>query len=186
MAARQSRITVGLNISSRLKRFQGAGVQAAYDLAWEMGEKGRDYAKENVEPGFGPSAHDGTADAFGHRNPHDDTRLLQDNVEFRVERQGFIGIAQVFTDIEYGAWLEIGFHTFVTDTYGRGITHFWRYPWLKPAYDRLVRESASDLPSKISRMLTEQYSSSRNPVDEPDIRKWIRKEELEHFNYTEE
>jgi hypothetical protein len=178
MPARSSRLTVGLRISSKLKRFQGAGIQAAYDLAFEMAEDAQKYAKENVEPGHGPSPHDGDADKWGHRWPHTDWGDLQESIQISVGHQGFLGIAQVYTDEDYGAWLEIGFHS--------PAGNFFRYPWLSPAFERVIRESASDLPEKLIRRLTETGSKTAGAVEEAEIKAFIRKEELEHFQYTEE
>ncbi len=177
MPAQHTRITVGLRISSRAKALANRGVEAAYELAEEMAELAADYARANVEPGVGPASHSYNADSWGHQWPHEDTGDLGDSVQIADQHQGFLGVASVYTDKEYGAWLNVGFHS--------PAGNFFRYPWLDQAFARAAAELAPDLPARLFRKLSEPYST-RMVASHEDISKFIRKEELAHFYYTEE
>lgn len=86
----------------------------------------QEQAKHNVEPGVGPGPHP-------HRTPHEDTGALMRSIKKKVwEKRSEVGFA-VYTDKDYGLFLEIGWHS--------AAGNFWRYPWLLPALRDVAPEA---------------------------------------------
>ena len=75
-------------------------------------------AQHNVSPGIGPGPHP-------HVSSHKDTGALKKSIFYRTwEKSGEVGFA-VGTDLHYGLYLEMGWHT--------KSGSFFRYQWLYPA-----------------------------------------------------
>ena len=75
-------------------------------------------AKKNVAPGVGPGPHP-------HRTPHEDSGTLMRNIKTATTATGDLVNGAVYTDVDYGLYLEIGWHA------KNGA--FYKYPWLLPA-----------------------------------------------------
>lgn len=137
------RVTVRVEANIRTKEILAAGQGFAQDFARELGELTARYARENVAPGVGPGPHP-------HRPPpfreHQDTGELQRSIQVAQENHGFLKTARVFTDLEYGLYLEAGW----TSQAGR---HF-RYPWLMPAAMQAQQEMAGIARSTARRWLS--------------------------------
>lgn len=117
--------TVQLN--SRSKAFAHKSSQATEEAMRRVLKAVVRIAKQNVAKGKGPSPHDGSADNWGHHWAHEDTGDLAESVQDAIWLQGFLTEGTVFTDLDYGVYLEVGW---------RQNGHFYRYPWLKPAFLR--------------------------------------------------
>lgn len=137
------RMTVKVEVNLNTKAVRAAGQGFAAEFADQMGELAARYARENVAPGSGPGPHP-------HRpgSDHEDTGELMRSIQVRHVRQGFLETSHVFSDLKYGAILDIGW----TSKAGR---HF-RYPWLFTSMMRAQYESASIAQSTARRWFSEE------------------------------
>lgn len=113
------------------KAFEQMGEGFAQDLADELARRTAQLAKLNVSPYSGPGPHP-------HRpeSEHEDTAALQESISIRQEKWRWLPHASiVYTDLEYGLFLEVGW----TNPYTR---NHWRYPWLGPAMSQATQEWA--------------------------------------------
>lgn len=133
-------------LSSRAKAFAGKVDEAALNSVTAMGRRALTLAKRNVAPGKGPGPHP-------HRQwkgvpDYVDTGTLMRSLQLRINERGFLKTATIFTDIPYGAYLEVGWHSAMS---GR----FYRYPWLEPAF----REAQKLFPSTVSGKVKEMFKT---------------------------
>lgn len=139
------RMTARVEVNMRTREVKAAGAGFAAEFADQMGELAAQYARENVTPGSGPGPHP-------HRPPpfpeHEDTGDLRDSITVQHVRMGFLETAQVFTDLPYGVYLELGWHS----PSGR----LWRYPWLMPAFMKAQDERAGIARSTARRWFSEE------------------------------
>ena len=118
-----------MEINTRTTEVAARGDAFAQALALVMAHEGAREARVNVTPGRGPGPHP-------HKpgSNHIDTGELMRSIEVEPEDRGFLKTALIFTEVEHGTYLEIGW----TNPYsGR----FWRYPWLWPAV-QVVQQNA--------------------------------------------
>lgn len=116
------RVTVRVDVHSRAKEVAARGPGFAAEFARAFAEEAAAVARRNVSQGQGPGPHP-------HVTEHDDTGALRDSIRVRSEHRGFLESAAIYTDLEYGLYLEWGF----TSRGGR----FFRYPWLAPAVEEV-------------------------------------------------
>ena len=109
-----------VEVHKRAKEVRAMGEGFAAMYVNDLGTMIMEQAKLNVEPGKGPGPHP-------HRVEHTDTGALRDSVKMRFEHRGFLETVYVFSDLNYGVFLELGFHA----NWGGA---FIQYPWLAPAY----------------------------------------------------
>ncbi len=83
-------------------------------------------AKANVAPGVGPGPHP-------HVSGHTDTGDLMRDIFYRSWIEGVLIGMRIGTTIDYGLFLELGWHT--------KSGSFYRYPWLAPALQKVGPES---------------------------------------------
>lgn len=139
------KLTAQVQLNMRTKELQQAGLDFAREYAKELGNLTQEKAQENVAPGRGPGPHP-------HVTEHDDTGALRDSIQVRTFQQGFMVLSRVETDLDYGSYLELGWHT----SSGR----FVRYPWMMPAVELARREA-----NRIARMTWNVYfSPSKFPM----------------------
>jgi len=108
----------------RGKEAKRRGIDFIHDYILDQTALVEEYAKFSVSPGVGPGPHP-------HRTEHEDTGALRDSITSDVDVKGTRAIGEVGTDLEYGAYLEVGWHSRA----GR----FFRYPWLEPSLRRAKR-----------------------------------------------
>lgn len=127
-----ARLTARVEVNMKTAEIVARGRGFTREFADLMGELTAKYARINVTPGSGPGPHP-------HRPPpywkHVDTGALRDSIKVRAVHMGFLETAHVFTDLEYGLYLEVGW------TNKQSGNH-WRYPWLMPALMQARQESA--------------------------------------------
>lgn len=159
MASRGTHFTGPLRFSQTLtfatnaKSFQGATEKQMQRAMLELAKKAQAYARENVAPGIGPSIHPHELHTW-HTFTWEDTGDLAESVGYRIRFAGFRREVTIYTDLEYGMYLEIGF---------RGPSgRFYRYPWMKPAYEKAQKE----LPQFGARALRQaiEEATSKAPV----------------------
>ncbi len=109
---------VQVNSNTREVRSQAAGF--AMDFADRIAQSAAVMAREKVSPGKGPGPHP-------HVSVHEDTGDLMRDIEVSNTQFGFLSTATVYTTLDYGLYLEFGWHA------KNGM--FYRYPWLKPSMD---------------------------------------------------
>lgn len=115
-----------LQLNSRSKAFANKSTLAVEDAMRKVLKAAKKKAQENVAKGKGPSPHDGSADGWGHRFAHEDTGDLAESVQEAIWLQGFLTEGTIYTESDYGTYLEVGWRT--------KQSNFYRYPWLKPAF----------------------------------------------------
>jgi len=105
-----------------------------YKATGEVGAKVRVSARARVAPGAGPGPHP-------HRTPHVDMGNLMRNIVYRrhwdSRRRGWAVEVGPKPAGYYGTYLELGWHT-------RSGT-FYKYPWLRPAYEENARWASDHL-----------------------------------------
>ena len=119
------KLTMKVTTHLRTREMKELGRKFADQFAEQGGKLAAQYAKENVAPGRGPGPHP-------HITFHEDTGKLQSSIQYVVRKAGFLHYAAISTDVDYGLFLEKGWHT----TSGR----FVQYPWLDPAVARAMAE----------------------------------------------
>lgn len=146
---------VEVNMNTAAVKARGKGFSR--DFADTLGELVQRNAKHNVSPGVGPGPHP-------HLTRHQDTGNLRDSIQTEPQSRGFLETTMVFTDLEYGAWLETGW------TSRNGSFH--RYSWLFPAMDAARAEvnSIAQSTARIWFSETSSFTAGRtNFVGSPDF-----------------
>lgn len=135
----------------------------AQEFANQMAEIAAELARQNVAPGSGPGPHP-------HRptSEHIDSGALRDSIQVKAMAMGFLKTAHVFTDLEYGLYLEMGWTNPYTGNH-------WRYPWLWPALSLAQRQWAD-----VARSTGRRWFSAggapfigRQPVNAPLSATWL-------------
>jgi len=126
------RLSVRLEVNLRTREVAAAGQGFAREFADQLGARTAELARANVAPGSGPGPHP-------HRpvppfREHTDTGELMRSIQVKAVSMGFLETTQVFTDLDWGLYLEAGWHS----ASGR----FWRYPWLSVAMMRAQEDAA--------------------------------------------
>lgn len=120
------RMTAAFRVSSRTSEVKAAGEGFAMEFSEIVASEGAKEAKRNVAPGVGVDGYGGGGPGpHPHRTPHIDFGDLMRDISWRVRRQGFLTVGEVFTELDYGLYLEMGW------TAPSGM--HYRYPWLYPA-----------------------------------------------------
>jgi hypothetical protein len=115
---------VAIEFQANEKFFSGVE-QTARRVVQEIAAEVKEQARRNVTPGVGPGPHPHKPTSH-----HVDTGNLMRSIFYRTyERSGLVG-AMIGTPINYGLFLELGWHA--------ASGAFYRYPWLEPA----LREKA--------------------------------------------
>jgi hypothetical protein len=140
------RLTARVEVNLRTKEVAQRGQGFAAEFADQIGALTAKYARENVAPGSGPGPHP-------HRPvppywKHIDTGDLMRSVKTQHVRMGFLETCQVYTEIKYGVYLELGW----TSQAG----NHWRYPWLMPAMMQAQNETAAIARSTARRWFSEE------------------------------
>lgn len=146
------RVNVRVEVNTTAKEFTQRADDFINDFLKNLAELTRDIAKENVAPGKGPGPHP-------HRpgSHHVDTGRLRESIQVAYQERGFLKTAVVYTDLEYGLYLEAGWTT------SKG-NHF-RYPWLTPAAE-MARQRTRDIArSTYRRWMSEAGSSYKGRKD---------------------
>lgn len=125
MAKRDLEFSAVMTLNSKAKAFIKKGTIGMDVTMRRVVGRAEKLAKQNVAKGKGPSPHTGDADRWGHNWPHEDTGWLAEHTYGVVWPQGFHMEGSVYTDQDYGVYLEVGWWQ-----NGR----FYRYPWMKPAF----------------------------------------------------
>jgi len=112
------RVTARVEVNFRNKWLKQLTADAVRDAMLELALDTQKQARINVAPGMGPGPHP-------HLTPHVDTGQLRESVQADVSEEGDRMWAEVFTKLDYGLYLETGWHS------ANGAFH--RYPWLEPA-----------------------------------------------------
>ena len=125
------RVSARVEVNMQTRELAAMGAGFAQELADEMARQTAQLARRNVEPGSGPGPHP-------HRpgSEHIDTGDLRDSIQIRSEQRGFLKTGVVFTDLEYGLYLEMGW----TNPFSG---NHWRYPWLMPAMEEARQDWAN-------------------------------------------
>ena len=125
------RLTARIEVNLNTKAVKAAGQGFGREFADTLGERTAELARANVAPGSGPGPHP-------HRPPpfrqHTDTGELMRSIKIKAVSMGFLETCHVYTDSEYGLYLEAGWHA----ASGR----LWRYPWLSVAMMRAQEDAA--------------------------------------------
>jgi len=146
------RLNARVEVNNRCREVRIMGNSFAQDVANVLGATAMDLAKLNVAPGSGPGPHP-------HRpqSTHIDTGALRDSLHVESQARGFLKTAILYTDLEYGAYLEMGWTT-------KGGTHY-RYPWLMPAVEEARLETEAIARSSARKYLAEIGSMYRGRVN---------------------
>jgi hypothetical protein len=97
----------------------------AMSLVNDLTQIAKAQAQRNVAPGVGPGPHP-------HISDHVDTGELMEDIDAESRFSGNKAQAAVWTSLDYGMFLELGYHTLAGN--------FIRYPWLEPALDEAMRQ----------------------------------------------
>ena len=109
-----------VRVNLRTREAQERGRKWARTFAANAAKRVRYRAQRNVAPGRGPGPHP-------HRtgSKHEDAGELMRDVHTHTVHRGFMEEVKVYTNTDYGVYLEVGWHTKAGT--------FYRYPWLYPA-----------------------------------------------------
>ena len=156
------RLTARVEVNMRTAEVASRGEGFAQDFANQMAELAAGLARENVAPGRGPGPHP-------HRptSEHIDKGTLSESVKVRALAMGFLKTAHVFTDLESGLYLEMGW------TNPHSGNH-WRYPWLMPALELARMQWAEIARSTGRRWFSEAGTPyvGRKPAEAPLSATW--------------
>lgn len=152
MAKRNLQFTAVLQLNSRARAFADKSAAITEEVMRDIVEYAAEIARENVAPGKGPSPHD---DPNRHR--YQDTGILQEHVLTAIWLQGFLTEGSVFTDLDYGVYLELGWHRRT----GGGALRFYRYPWLKPAFLQAMK--------RLPDLAAERFRTQMTDLDEDQL-----------------
>jgi hypothetical protein len=164
-----------MTASMNLKEFQGMSARAVLDILAEVGSKAKEYAAENVDADKGPGPHPHRTD-YGW--VYEDRGIkgggLGSQLGIRRVPDGIFVHCYVYTPSQAGAYLEIGW----TGPSGE----IYRYPWLKPAWEKAQKEFAAVARTRLKRTLADSTKGRRAGVimDERKIAKFIA--DTEEFN----
>ncbi len=155
-----------IEVSTRSKAFRRAKETGIRNAMAAVAAKALEYARENVSPEKGPGPHP-------HRTDHgwawEDTEELSKSLRLRFRQKGFIRIATIFTPLDYGMYLEVGWR-------GPSGRHY-RYPWLRPAFIR----AQSEFPKMVAswmRQAIEKAGGKSEVYGNDWVKKMIRDFEL--------
>jgi hypothetical protein len=135
-----------LQINSRAKGFAKKAPGATETAMRSVLRKAKEDAQKNVAKGEGPGPHP-------HLTDHEDTGDLARSVQDAIWLQGFLTEGTIFTDSEYGTYLEVGWRT--------KKNNFYRYPWLKPAFLGAL--------SRLPKLAAETFRTQMQDFDEDRI-----------------
>lgn len=152
MGSRNLEFAATLQINSRARAFANKASSSTEDAVRKVLRRAEKLAKENVAKGKGPSPHTGN-DIEGHNYPYRDTGDLARSVRSAVWLQGFLTEGSIFTDLDYGVYLEVGWRT--------KAGNFFRYPWMRPA----MMEALKLLP----KFAAESFRTQMNDLDEDKV-----------------
>lgn len=126
--------------------------QVQEDIEYVLNEYGREVIRQvniNINPEFGdptgPGPHPHVSD--GKNPPHqftwEDTGKLARSVDAALKGRGFLKTVEIFVEpvqtedgriVDYGTFLEVGWHPVVPTSTGMRVTgNFYAYPWLSKA-----------------------------------------------------
>lgn len=122
------RVNARVQVNMHTAEMIAAGRGFAREFVEEVAREAMGYAMRNVDIGKGPGPHP-------HRpgSEHEDTGDLRNSIDIRRGTHGAQETATVYTDLEHGLLLEMGW------TNPDSGNH-WRYPWLYPAMMEAMRE----------------------------------------------
>jgi len=118
------RIYGTVEVDYRSRAAKEHGLRFAEDYVLDQTAVVERLAKRNVTPGRGPGPHP-------HRTEHEDTGQLMQSITSDVEVKGSRVVGIVGTNVIYGMFLEVGWHS--------RSGNFYRYPWLAPAMHEAKR-----------------------------------------------
>jgi len=135
------RVSARVEVNNRSAEVRRMGNSFAQDVADVLAAAAADIAKHSVSPGIGPGPHP-------HRpqSKHIDSGELAKSVKTQQQPRGFLKTALIFTDMEYGAYLEMGWTT-------KSGTHY-RYPWIMPAVEEVRFDTDSIARSSARKFLS--------------------------------
>lgn len=146
------RLTVRAEVNMKTKEIKARATGFNREFAETIGTRAAELAREAVSPGAGPGPHPHRPDS-----PHEDTGDLAASVQMKLVHMGFLETAHIFTDLEYGLYLEAGWTT-------KAGTH-WRYPWLMPSLEMARDEAETIARSTARRWFSEEGAPQRGRVD---------------------
>lgn len=151
--ARDLEFKATLQLNSRSRAFKNKAVEVSEHAVREILNLAMQYAKDNVAPGKGPSPHVGGFNE-GHNSPWqpDDTGNLGNSLKKKMVFRGFLTEGYITTDLAYGTYLEVGW---------RKGSHFFRYPWMKPAFLKAMGE--------FPRVAAARLRTEMNDLDEEEV-----------------
>lgn len=129
----------------------------AEEMIQGLVEAAADIARAMVAPhqpiGMHPGPHP-------HPTNHTDTGSLMESIKTAYTPQGLFVTGAVYTDLEYGAHLEYGFHVLAKaipgDPTSGFIERFYRYPFITPAIQQAARDLDSLFGVTARRWLSQQ------------------------------
>ena len=98
------------------KEFMAQATATARKVMQDVAKAVKEQAKHNVSPGVGPGPH-----PHKPTSGHTDTGALEKSVFYRTGERGLLVWFVCGTDLNYGMFLEIGWHS--------KSGNFWKYPW---------------------------------------------------------
>lgn len=122
------RVNARVEVNMHTAEMVTAGREFAREFVEEVARDAMGLAMRNVDIGSGPGPHP-------HRpgSGHIDTGQLRNSINVRRGTHGGMETATVYTDEEYGLFLEMGW----TNPYSG---NHWRYPWLYPAMQEAMED----------------------------------------------
>jgi hypothetical protein len=159
------RLTTGLTLSTKSKAFSDVSDKALRNATTELGKRAQQYARENVEPGKGPSIHPHDRHIW-HTFKWEDTGDLAESVQVRFRQAGFLRHVVIETDSDYRMWLELGFH----GPSGR----MYRYPWMRPAFAKAQKELPIFAAQALKQAIEELNRASTVVYKEDQIQRMIK------------
>lgn len=156
----EKRVSTSLRFSTKAKAFDGFTRERLRNMMMALGEQAKEYAQKNVKKGKGPSPHPHKKH-WWHNFKWEDTGALAESVQVRYRQAGFLRTVTIYTDLDYGMYLELGF---------RGPSGmFYRYPWMKPAYQKAQKDFPKFATQALKHAIEEASVASPIYLDDPGI-----------------